>query len=126
MGAVLHTMLFGHYCTVACRPALAKATLHVVSTQHQTRLTNNQGTWAYRIAGNFCGYKISRIVGDSVKTKFSRFLISRPITTSTFYYVPIRDEHVRAWAAMATRTTMHVRASPSSMQCATCERERSS
>ncbi len=31
----------------------------------------------YRIAGNFCGYKILQIVPNLVKTKFSRFLFSR-------------------------------------------------
>ncbi len=43
----------------------------------------------YRIAGNFRGYKISRIVPNLVKTKFSRFLISRSITVMARAYAQL-------------------------------------
>ncbi len=46
-------------------------------------------TLTYRIAGNFRGYKISRIVPNLVKTKFSRFLISRSITVMARAYAQL-------------------------------------
>ncbi len=46
-------------------------------------IAQNQHSYGeYRIAGCFRGYKISRIVPNLVKTRFSRFLISRSITVT--------------------------------------------
>ncbi len=46
-------------------------------------------TTVYRIAGNFRGYKISRIVPNLVKIQFSRFLISRSITVTARAYAQL-------------------------------------